>query len=143
VCPWNHRFAGSLPDGSPFAARKALAAKDARQLARELLGMPQEQFSAAFRGSPLKRAKLRGLKRNAAVALGNVGTADDLDVLTRALDDPEPLVRQHATWARDRIRGRSPVTPPASGAAGISVLGGGPRAGDADSGAESRVPGPR
>jgi hypothetical protein len=35
----------------------------------------------------MKRAKLRGLKRNAAVVLGNVGTAEDVDVLTRALDD--------------------------------------------------------
>ena len=40
--------------------------------------MTQEEFSRAFRGSPMKRAKLRGLKRNAAVVLGNVGTADEL-----------------------------------------------------------------
>jgi epoxyqueuosine reductase len=52
----------------------------------------------------MKRAKLRGLKRNAAVVLGNVGTADDADVLTRALDDEEPLVREHARWALDRPR---------------------------------------
>jgi len=45
---------------------------DAR--ARELLGMRQEEFSHAVTGSPMKRAKVRGLKRNAAVALGNVGT---------------------------------------------------------------------
>ena len=30
----------------------------------------------------MKRAKLRGLKRNAAVVLGDVGTADDADMLT-------------------------------------------------------------
>ncbi len=53
--------------------------------------MTQEEFSQAFKGSPMKRAKLRGLKRNVAVVLGNVGTAEDVDVLTRALDDPEPL----------------------------------------------------
>jgi len=39
-----------------------------------LLGMRQEEFSHAVTGSPMKRAKVRGLKRNAAVALGNVGT---------------------------------------------------------------------
>ena len=55
----------------PFAPREVLAGKDARQLARELLAMSQEEFSAAFKGSPMKRAKLRGLKRNAAVVLGN------------------------------------------------------------------------
>ena len=51
----------------------------------------------------MKRAKLRGLKRNAAVVLGNVGSADDVDVLTRALDDEESLVREHAAWALGRI----------------------------------------
>jgi len=37
--------------------------------------------------SPMKRAKLRGLKRNAAVVLGNVGTPEDVDALARALDE--------------------------------------------------------
>jgi len=41
------------------------------------------------------------LKRNAAVVLGNAGTADDADVLTRALDDPEPHVRERARGGRD------------------------------------------
>ena len=50
-----------------------LAGKEARVLARELLAMTQEDFSRAFRKSAMKRAKLRGLKRNAAVVLGNVG----------------------------------------------------------------------
>ncbi len=103
VCPYNVKFAQALPEELSFAAREAVAAKDARAIARELLGMTQEEFSAAFRGSPMKRAKLRGLKRNAAVVLGNVGTADDVDALTRALDDPEPLVREHAAWALGQI----------------------------------------
>jgi epoxyqueuosine reductase len=103
VCPWNVRFSAELPNDSPYAPREALGTKDARQLARELLGMSQPEFSAAFRGSPMKRAKLRGLKRNAAVVLGNLGKADDVDVLTRALDDEEPLVREHAAWALKRL----------------------------------------
>jgi epoxyqueuosine reductase len=103
VCPWNARFAAALPDESPFAAREALAGKDARTLAREILVMTQEDFSAAFKGSPMKRAKLRGLKRNAAVVLGNVGTPEDADVLTAALDDEEPLAREHAAWALARV----------------------------------------
>lgn len=103
VCPYNHKFARGLSDDSPFAPRAALAGRDARTLARELLGMAQDDFSAAFRGSPMKRAKLRGLKRNAAVVLGNVGTAADVPVLEQALADPEPLVREHAAWALTRI----------------------------------------
>ena len=72
--------------------------------------MSQEEFSAAFKGSPMKRAKRRGLKRNAAAVLGIVGTTDDVDVLTRALDDEDPLVREHAVWAVGKIG-----SPPFSG----------------------------
>ena len=102
------KFARTLPEDSPFKPREMLAGKDVRQLSRELLTTTQEEFSAAFKGSPMKRAKLRGLKRNAAVVLGNVRTAsqmekvEDAQVLTRALDDPEPLVREHASWALRR-----------------------------------------
>lgn len=103
VCPWNVSFAEELKE-SAYAAREAVAGKDARTLARELLSMPQEDFSAAFRKSPMKRAKLRGLKRNAAVVLGNVGTSDDVPVLQHSLEDPEPLVREHAAWALGRLR---------------------------------------
>jgi epoxyqueuosine reductase len=104
VCPWNVRFAEALPDESPFAPREVLAGKDTRTLARELLAMSQADFSVAFRGSPMKRAKRRGLTRNAAVALGNVGTADDLPALEVALAHDEPLVREHAAWALARLR---------------------------------------
>ena len=104
MCPWNTRFAQELKEPA-FAPRDVLAGRDARTLAREILGMSQEEFSRAFKGSPMKRAKLRGLKRNAAVVLGNVGTEEDVDVLTRALDDTEPLVREHAAWALRRIDG--------------------------------------
>ena len=76
-----------------------IAAKDARTLAREILEMSQEEFTAAFRHSTMKRAKLRGLKRNAAVVLGNIGTLEDVPVIQQAIDDPEPLVREHAAWA--------------------------------------------
>mgnify|MGYP002780036133 CR=1 FL=1 len=103
VCPWNVRFARALPDGSPFAARAALAGSDARTLAREILAMDLDAYRAAFRGSAMRRAKLPMMKRNAAVVLGNVGTAEDVDVLMHELDDPEPLVREHARWALQRL----------------------------------------
>ena len=109
VCPWNVRFATSLPEGSPYAARSALGARHSAELAREILAMSQEEFSRAFGKSPMKRAKLRGLKRNAAVVLGNVGTTADAGVLTAALDDPEPLVREHAAWALARLCADDPA----------------------------------
>jgi epoxyqueuosine reductase len=81
VCPWNVRFARDLPADSPFQPREALAGKDARGLAVDLLAMSQDQFSSAFRKSPMKRAKLDGLKRNAGVVLANVDARETHCVL--------------------------------------------------------------
>jgi len=71
VCPWNVKFSQALAVGSPFAAREFVAGKDAVTLARDTLALDQEAFSAAFRKSPIQRAKLRGLQRNATVVLEN------------------------------------------------------------------------
>jgi epoxyqueuosine reductase len=104
VCPFNVKFAQELKEPA-YAPRAAIGARDARQLARDLLAMTQEEFSGAFSKSPMKRAKLRGLKRNAAVVLGNVGTTDDVDVLTRARDEEaDSVLREHAAWALARLR---------------------------------------
>ncbi|MDB4886965.1 MAG: hypothetical protein JWN79_2403 [Gemmatimonadetes bacterium] len=105
VCPWNVKFAQAL-EVPEFAPREVLAGKDARTLARDILAMTQEEFSRAFSRSPMKRAKLRGLKRNATVVLGNLGASEDVTVLTQSLDDSEPLVREHAAWALARVRRR-------------------------------------
>jgi epoxyqueuosine reductase len=102
VCPWNARFSQPLREPA-FAARGALGTRGARALAREILAMSAPEFSTAFKGSPMKRAKLRGLRRNAAVVLGNVGSVDDVPALAAALSDDEPLVRSHAAWALGRI----------------------------------------
>jgi epoxyqueuosine reductase len=71
VCPWNEKFALPLREDS-FRPRPAIAGKDATTLAHDLIAMSDEEFHVAFKGSPMKRAKLRGLKRNSAVVLGNV-----------------------------------------------------------------------
>lgn len=104
VCPWNVRFARSLADDSPFQPREVLAGRDARALARAILQMSQEEFSAAFRKSPMKRAKLRGLKRNAAVVLGNGGAGDDIALLERVRgSEADEMLREHAAWALARL----------------------------------------
>ncbi|HEY9225975.1 MAG TPA: hypothetical protein VIP11_04965 [Gemmatimonadaceae bacterium] len=71
VCPWNEKFAQPLREEA-FRPRPAVAGKDAATLARELLEMSDEEFRISFKGSPMKRAKLAGLKRNATVVVGNV-----------------------------------------------------------------------
>jgi epoxyqueuosine reductase len=78
------KFAQALKEPA-FAPRGSLAGKDARTLARELLAMTQEEFSAVFKNSPMKRTKLRGSKRNVAVSMSNVGTASDVPTLVSAL----------------------------------------------------------
>lgn len=76
VCPWNRKFA--LPVREPeFRSRPFLDGKDARTLARDILALDDERFRAEFRGSPMKRAKLRGLQRNARIVLSNLGDPID------------------------------------------------------------------
>jgi epoxyqueuosine reductase len=77
VCPWNRKFSQELADDSPFRAREFIAGKDALTLATDILALDQAQFSAVFRKSPMKRAKLDGLRRNAAVVLSNSGILDE------------------------------------------------------------------
>ena len=77
VCPWNEKFALPLREEA-FRPRVAIAGKDARTLATEILAMSDEDFRIAFKGSPMKRAKLRGLKRNALVVLGNSSDVRDV-----------------------------------------------------------------
>ena len=66
------KFSWELAEDSPFQAREFIAGKDAVTLATDILAMDQEAFSAAFRKSPMKRAKLAGMRRNAAVVLDNL-----------------------------------------------------------------------
>ncbi len=107
VCPWNVRF--SQPVREPaFAPRAAIADKDGPTLARDILAMTPTQFAESFKGSPMKRAKLRGLKRNAAIVLGNAGAPEDVALLTSVLDDPEPLISTHAAWALGKLSNRQP-----------------------------------
>ena len=70
-----------------------------------LLSLDQEAFRIRFRGSPILRAKRRGLLRNVAVALGNIQSPEALPALIGALDDDEALVRGHVAWALGRIGG--------------------------------------
>ena len=59
-----------------------------------------------FRRSPVKRAKRRGLLRSVAVALGNSGGEPHRRVLERMAADEDPVVREHAAWAIERLDAR-------------------------------------
>ena len=102
MCPWNHKFSVPLTE-LRFAPRAVLDGMDARSLATRLLEMSVAEYTAEFRGSPMKRAKFAGLRRNAAIVLGNVGSSDDALALIAALRDEASLVRGHAAWALGRL----------------------------------------
>ena len=97
VCPWNR--AERRPGWPEFAGGPDAG----RPILTELLALDDATFRERYRRSPVWRTKRRGLLRNAAVALGNVGSAEDLPALAEALRDREPLVRGHAAWAIGRI----------------------------------------
>jgi epoxyqueuosine reductase len=93
VCPWNRK----APLGREPALQPGEVGRDVDLI--ELLALSEEEFRRRFRGTALWRTRRRGLLRNAAIALGNLGDARALPALTRALDDEEPLVREAARWA--------------------------------------------
>lgn len=69
-----------------------------------LLQMDDAEFGANYFGTPVPRTKRRGLARNAAIALGNIGTEADIPVLASTLSShDEPLVRSHTAWALGRL----------------------------------------
>jgi epoxyqueuosine reductase len=84
ICPWVRRYS------RPTSAECLRYLDDAA-------------FRARFKGTPVLRAKRRGLLRNVAVALGNWGSPAALPALAQALHDPEPLIREHVAWAIERI----------------------------------------
>jgi len=102
VCPWN-RFAR---DGNLMQAHRR-ADLDAPGLI-ELLNLDDAGFKARFAGTPMLRAKRRGLLRNVCVALGNSGDSRALPALRLAAADPDPLIAEHARWALASLG----VTPP-------------------------------
>lgn len=66
VCPWNHKF--SLPSGeSGFLPREGNVAPTLEKWK----DMTQEKFSEQFKGSPIKRTKVSGLRRNVGIVLNS------------------------------------------------------------------------
>lgn len=103
VCPVNIK---AVPgDTAEFQQRSGFSTPDLLPI----LEMDQETFSKKYRNSPIKRAKLGGLQRNACIALGNNGDPRAIQALTNVLLGSEPLVRSHAAWALGQIGGSEAV----------------------------------
>jgi epoxyqueuosine reductase len=70
-----------------------------------LLAMSRDEYVDRFRGSPMKRAGYPGLRRNAAVAMGNRRQRRYVAALALALADEDPGLRRHAAWSLGQIGG--------------------------------------
>ena len=97
VCPWNRR--ALITTVEEFQPRKRLVNPALEWLAE----LGAEEFRDHFRGSPIKRTKLSGLRRNAAVAMGNSGDRRFMPALKRLADDEDQVVAEHARWALRRL----------------------------------------
>ncbi len=97
VCPWNRKAPVSA--ALEFQPREGLVNPALDWLAE----MQQEEFSTVFRGSPIRRTKLTGLRRNAVIAMGNSGERKFVPTLKRLAEDPDPVVAKHARWSLNKL----------------------------------------
>jgi epoxyqueuosine reductase len=97
VCPWNRKAPAT--SAQEFQPRDGLLNPALDWLAE----MTAEEFREKFRGSPVRRTKHSGLRRNAAIAIGNSGDARFLSSLRRLSEDEDPVVAESARWAKEKL----------------------------------------
>ena len=98
VCPWNRKAPATVaPEFSP----RGRLVNPALDLLAE---MSAEEFRETFRGSPIRRAKRSGLRRNAVIAMGNSGNDQFLPLLEAFVLDEDESVAASARWAMARLR---------------------------------------
>ncbi len=105
VCPWNRK--APLTTLAAFEPRQSLLAPELEKL----VALAQQEFSTLVRGSAAKRAKWRGLVRNASVALGNSAIEPSSPAYPRIVTlletlaaSGDSLLAEHANWALSRLR---------------------------------------
>jgi epoxyqueuosine reductase len=101
VCPWNRKSpVTTLPEFMPQPDLNPASAL-------ELLQLTEVEFHNRFHDTPLLRPGWIGLRRNAAIVLGNRGDERAIPELAAALDDPAPMLRGAAAWALGQLGGES------------------------------------
>ena len=110
VCPWNRKSPRTQVE--KFQPRKISGTTESLFHPRLewLLNLSEVEYREAFRGSAMKRAKWRGILRNACNAAGNAGLrgTDDGDRVRAALDklasDKDEVISESAQWALSRVK---------------------------------------
>ncbi|MGA7855104.1 MAG: tRNA epoxyqueuosine(34) reductase QueG [Candidatus Acidiferrales bacterium] len=124
VCPWNRK--SPVTQLVAFQPRAVDAKSENEKVKTEngatlfapelewLAALSQDEFSRVFRGSAIKRAKWRGLVRNACVSLGNSCGAQDpksrrriVSLLERLTDSSDSIIAEHAEWALRKLQSSS------------------------------------
>jgi epoxyqueuosine reductase len=104
VCPWNQRrLRPRFGDPAGLRARLAPRAEWRSPALAWLLSLSEDAWRAATRATALRRAKWRGLLRNALVAAGNAGDRTLVPLVRRHAEGPDPLLAEHARWALARL----------------------------------------
>jgi epoxyqueuosine reductase QueG len=119
VCPYIRKFSRPSsepafvsrgPGEAPFgvqleagASRSHPGTRSPSLIALLETALDEAAWDSFSRGSARRRSGKAGFARNVCVGLGNWGSLDAVPVLSRALSDPEPLVRGHAAWALGRV----------------------------------------
>ena len=103
VCPFTSRSRRAQlvgdkrpPDLQPHAVIETWTLVD-------VLEMDEARYQSEFVGTAMRRATRTGMRRNAAVVLGNRRDERALSPLRAALNDEDPVVRGHAAWAIAKI----------------------------------------
>jgi epoxyqueuosine reductase len=108
VCPWNRREGRAAPlDALGLRARVAPRPEWVRPSLAWLLALSEADWRAATHRSALRRARYRGLLRNALVVAGNRGDATLAALIRRHAEGTDPMLAEHARWALDRLGGGS------------------------------------
>ncbi len=102
VCPWNQKApATGDPAWLPTSGLTELTAAD-------WLMMTEAEFQQRCTVTPLERPGWGGIKRNAAIVLGNQRNPENIPLLISALDDSDATVRSAVAWALGRHAGEAP-----------------------------------
>jgi len=103
VCPWNQPSIAATSRDPAWQPRGGLDLPRLLDLWRQ----SDDELRTLLKGSAMKRAGVRRLRRNLAVAIGNSGEAAEVEAL-ESHDEPtcrDPLVQEHIAWAAGKLRG--------------------------------------
>jgi epoxyqueuosine reductase len=100
VCPWNRKAPISTDD-------QLMPRNELVNPALDWLGeLSEKDFDRVFNGSPVRRAKFSGLRRNVAIAMGNSRLRKFLPKLEEWSREDDPVLAEAALWALARIEKR-------------------------------------